>query len=95
MQIGRQFPRRTFGARIVLQAKPGLTEEWLQRVVDCRIARAAALGHETPDLPHCPLATAGVTADVESTGDGFAIEVRAEDPETAAEIVRRAELLQR
>lgn len=78
------------GATIVFRAVPGLTAEWFQRLVDCHIARNAALGHGAPDMAHCPLALKDVTASVTSTGDGFAVAVRSTDHATAEEILRRA-----
>lgn len=80
------------GARIVLLPAAGLTAERLQRVATCHVARAASLGHDT-EISFCPLAIKGATATVQSTGDGFAIDVSAEDPKAAAEILARAQRL--
>jgi hypothetical protein len=93
--LGRTKSTRTAGAEITFVAVPGLTAEWLQRVVDCHIARNSALGHETAstEMPYCPLTLRGVTATVRSTGDGFAVAVRADDEATSQEILRRAESL--
>lgn len=89
------FPSRVVGAQFVFGAVPGMTAEWLQRVVDCHVARNAAIGHAraSEDMPYCPLTLAGVHASVSSAGDGFAITVTADDPATAKEILRRARLL--
>lgn len=81
------------GATVVFRAVPGLTAEWLQRVVTCHLARNAVVGHDAKDMAYCPLALKDVTATVTSTGDGFAIAVRSDDPDTAKEILRRAEAL--
>lgn len=90
---GRTHLTRTVGARIVLRAVPGLTAEWLQRVLECHLARNASLGHDVPEMAYCPLVPVGVTVDVRSAGDGFAIDVRAEGEESIAEVVRRARTL--
>lgn len=89
------FPSRLVGAQIVFDAVPGMTAEWLQRVVDCHLARNAAIGHTraTEDMPYCPLTLAGVHASVSSNGNGFVIAVTADEPATAKEILRRAGLL--
>jgi hypothetical protein len=84
---------RTAGARIVLRARPAMTAEWLQRNVECYMARTSA-GPTTPDMATSPLALDGIQANVVSTGDGFAIDVTAEDRKTVQEIIRRAEALQ-
>lgn len=81
------------GAAVVFRAVPGLTVEWLQRVVDCHIARNSAMGDEATYMPYCPLALKGVTATVSPAEGGIAVEIRAEDPEAANEVLRRAEQL--
>ncbi len=90
---GRQSREVLVGATIEFRAVPELTEEWLQRLVDCHLARNAALGHEVEGMDYCPLVPAGVTANVRSVGDGFAIDVRSDEPEKAREIRRRAQAL--
>lgn len=67
-----------------------MTVPWLQRLVDCHLARNAALGHDVPEMPYCPLVPRGVSARVSAVDRGFAVDVRAEDPATAQEILRRA-----
>ncbi len=88
--VGRTRTRRTVGARVVLRAVPGLTAEWLQRVLECHLARNASLGHDVPEMSYCPLVPNGARVDVHSAGDGFAVDVRAESEEAIAEVVRRA-----
>ena len=84
---------RTVGVVVTFRAVPGMTAEWLQRVVDCHLARNSALGHEVPEMPNCPLVPRGVSARVTSTGNGFAVSIRAPDEATAHEVVARAERL--
>ncbi len=84
---------RTTGAIVTFRAVPGLTAEWLQRLIDCHLARNASLGHDVPEMPTCPLVPKGAQAKVASTGNGFAVTVRAEDPKNAAEILSRAQQL--
>ncbi len=81
---------RTTGAVVTFRAVPGLTVESLQRVVDCHLARNASLGHEVPEMANCPLVPKGAEARVSSTGTGFAVTIRSDDPITAAEIRARA-----
>jgi len=85
---------RTAGAEIVLRATPAMTAEWLQRNVDCYMARAAT-GPATPEMANSPLTLRNIDATVSSTGNGFAVSVTSEDPDTVAEIIRRAEALER
>lgn len=81
------------GGRAVFRAVPEMTVEWLQRHGDCHMARAAALGQVVPEMSYCPLMVKGAKASVSSTGDGFAVEVTADDEQTAQEIWRRVQAL--
>ena len=77
------------GARITFRAVSGMTGEWLQRVVDCHLARNAVIGNDET-MGFCPLAVPQVTASVTSTGKGFAIDVTSDDADSAQEVVKRA-----
>jgi hypothetical protein len=94
VRAGKATATRKKGARVVFRAVPGLTAEWLQREVNCHIARAASMGHSMPEMSYCPLEPKGVVATVSSTGDGFAVDVTSDDDATVAEIWRRAQALQ-
>ena len=84
---------RLEGTTITFRAMPGMTAQWLQRVVDCHIARNASLGHDVPEMLYCPLVPKNVTAMVTATDKGFAVAVRSKDAEVAREILRRANAL--
>lgn len=90
-KVGRTTVARDAGATVVFRAAPGLTAEWLQRIVDCHLARNAAVGHDMPEMSYCPLVPRGAQAKVHSVGNGFAVDVRSDDSATAAEIWRRAQ----
>jgi hypothetical protein len=90
---GRTTSGRHVGVIVTFRALPGMTAEWLQRVVECHIARNSALGHTVPEMDYCPLVPNGVTARVTSTGDGFAVAIRTDDEAILREIERRAALL--
>ncbi|MEO8181495.1 MAG: hypothetical protein ABI895_21880 [Deltaproteobacteria bacterium] len=92
---GKTLSNRTAGTEIVFRAVPGMTAEWLQRLVDCHLARNSAIGHQaaSADMPYCPLTVRGAQASVRSVGDGFAVTIRSEDYATSAEISRRSESL--
>jgi hypothetical protein len=84
---------RTVGVVVAFRAVPGLTTEWFQHLINCHLARIAALGHVVPEMPNCPLVPKGVTAQVTSAGDGFAVAVRSDDPAVVQEIIGRAQRL--
>ncbi len=85
--------KRTAGAIVTFRAVPGMTAEWLQREVDCHLARNASLGHVVPEMPTCPLAPNGAQARVTSTGNGFAVTIRSDDDGAAQDILARAQRL--
>jgi hypothetical protein len=85
--------QRTIGASVGFRAVPGMTAQWLQRLVDCHLARNAALGHDVPEMKYCPLVPKGVTATVRATDDGFVVEIRGDTAATVQEVQRRAQLL--
>ena len=89
------FVERVAGLQVVFRATPGLSAEWLQRVVDCHLARNAVIGHEAAahEMDYCPLTLRGVAARVSSTGDGFAISIRSNDQKVVEELRRRGRAL--
>jgi hypothetical protein len=93
IKAGKSTTQKEVGVTVVFRAVPGMTAEWLQRGVDCHLARAAAMGHQMPEMDYCPLMSKGAKAKVTSTGSGFAINVFAEDAAAVAEIKKRAAAL--
>jgi len=81
------------GAVVTFKPVPGISPAWLQRVVDCHLARNAALGHDVPEMPDCPLVPKGASATVVSAGKALTVEIRADNPAAAAEILARARRL--
>jgi hypothetical protein len=93
-EVGRpQVRGRVIGSHIVFRAVPGMTKEWLQREVDCHLARNQVVGESDQSMSFCPLAVAHVSASVSSTGNGFAVDVTSRDPDSIKEVVRRAQAL--
>jgi hypothetical protein len=81
------------GARVTFRAVPGLSGEWLQRVVDCHLARNAVVGSSDSTMSYCPLAVPHATASVVSTRGGFAVEITSDDPGSVLEIIKRCKAL--
>lgn len=90
--LGHSTSEHLVGATVVFRAVRGMTAEWLQREIDCHLARNDAVGHDMPEMPSCPLVPA-LSAHARSTGDGFAVDIRGSDEAAAREILRRAESL--
>ena len=81
------------GVRVFFAARPGMTAEWLQRVVDCHMARNAVMHYQMSEMEHCPLNIRGATAQVTSTGNGFAVSVVSTDSAVARKIQSQARAL--
>lgn len=62
--VNKMASPRLVGASVRFRPVPGLTRERLQQIVDCHLARNAALGHDSSRMPDCPLVPAGVRATV-------------------------------
>jgi len=85
--------KRMVGATVTFRAVPGMTAEWVQREVNCHLARNLSLGNVVPEMPNCPLVPKGAQARVTSTGNGFAVSIRSDNESTAREILARAQRL--
>ena len=93
IQSGKQTSKQLAGATVTFRAVPMLTTEWLQHEVNCHLARAAAVGFDMPEMNYCPLMLKGVQATVSAAGDSFLVQVVSDDPNTAKEILSRAQAL--
>jgi len=81
------------GAVVVFKHVPTLTAAYLQRIIDCHIARNDALGHDVPEMSYCPLVPRDVTATVTPVHDGFAVTIESTDDGAVREVQSRAEAL--
>jgi len=68
---------------------PKTTSAGLQQLVDCHLARNAAMGFEMEEMDYCPLGVAGVSAAVVETDAGLDIQLVADDEQARAEVARR------
>lgn len=81
------------GASVTFKALPGMTAEWLQRVVDCHLARNAVVGDSDGVMSYCPLAVPHVSAQVRSAGNGFEVDIRSDDKGSVKEVIKRVQAL--
>jgi hypothetical protein len=72
------------GADVFVPAQPGLTQEWLQRVVSSQIAAGA-----------CDFGVQDVKVSVLSAGGGFSVRLSGNDRKDAGVILQHAQLLTR
>ncbi len=88
---GKQAVKRQSGSRIVFRAVHGLTEEWLQRLVACRLAVAKALNYEASSVKDDVLAIRGIRVKVRASGPTFVVDIEADDAASVSEIRRRVQ----
>src|SRR6478609_5175145 len=85
---GRSSSLHLVGARVLVEAAPGLTAEWLQLSIQRHMTQMGSSG-----MKNCALDAKDVTVRVKSAGAGFAVEISGKDATQAQEILRRAKLL--
>lgn len=68
------------GAEVIVPAQPGLTREWLQRVLSYQVAAG-----------ECDFGTPAATVSVLPAGGAFSVRISGTDDRTAGEILRRAQ----
>ena len=84
---------RMAGAVVVVRAKPGMTAQWLNRIIDCHVAADNALGPQSAESADWPLVPVGASARATPTDTGFAVAIQSNDSTEAQEILRRAKAL--
>src|SRR5262245_31617213 len=78
--MGYTTYRQFRGAELFVPAQPGLTPEWLQRVLSYEIATGA-----------CDFGARDAAVGVLSNGGGFSVRVSSNDERTAGQILRHAQ----
>ena len=77
------------GATLYVAATPGLTTEWLGRMIECHAAQAAGGTADRPD----PLAVGPAKVDVFATRDGFGVTIRGSDLDAGRAILQQSKAL--
>jgi len=88
-RYGRGTVERLAGARVFVQAEPGLTAEWLQLTLQRHLASMNG------SMANCPLDAKDVQVKVVSAGPGFSVQITGKNAAQGQEILRRAQLLVR
>jgi hypothetical protein len=78
------------GVAVDLRAEPGMTQQWLGRLVACHMAHVAVVGQ---DSQPSPLSVANAQASVSSTGVGFRVTVTSHDRDIARSVVNKGQEL--
>ncbi|HEX2671001.1 MAG TPA: hypothetical protein VHM25_09015 [Polyangiaceae bacterium] len=88
-RYGRGTVERLAGARVFVQAEPGLTAEWLQLSLQRHLAGMNGA------MANCALDAKDVQVKVVSAGPGFSVQITGKSAAQGQEILRRAQLLVR
>jgi hypothetical protein len=81
---------RVTGVSILVRGVPGMTGDYLARLVDCHLARNAAMGFAMREMAFDPLNVKGAKASIEAFGGDFRVTLKADDEAAAREIAARA-----
>ena len=90
--VTTEGPRVT-GVSILVRGVPGMSWDYLARMVDCHLARNAAMGFPLDGLSFDPLNVKGAVVKVEKFAGDFRLTITAEDEAIARKIAARATAL--
>jgi hypothetical protein len=84
------------GAIVIFREVPGLSAVGLQKIMDCHLARNAALGYNARELAYCPLNVnplgfKKLKVTVVQRPEGLAVKLRSDDEGVGREILQRAQ----
>jgi hypothetical protein len=79
------------GAIIYVRAMPGITEEYMTRLLQCHALAPAPCSAKG----RCPFALHGIHVSTMPLPTGFAVSIESQDPDIADEILRRSQELRR
>jgi hypothetical protein len=82
-------PERAAGIAVYVRAEPGLTEQWLGRVLECHLAHVAVVGAAGSS----PLAVEDAKVSVSSTPAGFRVTITSKDSDTVRALVQKGQIL--
>jgi hypothetical protein len=91
----RPYPKQMLqpaGVAIYVRATPGMTEQWLSRVLECHMAHEATAMASTSDR-HDPFLVEDARVALSPTSDGFRITITTKDVGAAREIIDRARVV--
>jgi hypothetical protein len=91
----RVFPKASpqpFGIAVYLRATPGVTEQWISRIIQCHLAHYAVVGVAAAD-EWCPLLVNKAKIAVSSTPVGFRIEITSPDIAIARVVIAKGQAL--
>jgi hypothetical protein len=85
-------PPQPVGVAVYVRAAPGVTEQWVGRVIDCHLAHRALVGDRLPDRDS-PLFAENATIHVSSTPTAFRVAIRSLDLDVARSVIEKGNRL--
>ncbi len=85
-------PLRPFGIAVTVRATPGLTEQWIGRVIQCHLAHHEVVG-SLANSETSPLLVNGVRIKVSSTSVGFKVSITTPDFDAAQAVIEKGRAL--
>jgi hypothetical protein len=79
------------GVAIDMRSEPGMTEQWLSRVLECHLAHQAVVGRMA--YGSSPLSQYGTKVTVTSTETGFRVVITSADIDVARSVIAKGEAL--
>jgi hypothetical protein len=87
-----QAPLQPAGVAVYLRATPGITEQWIGRVIECHLAHRLVVGDGVAEQT-CPLTLDDTRVGVSSTPTGFRVAVTSKDITVARSLIDRCQAL--
>jgi hypothetical protein len=91
-KIYPKAPPQPVGAAVYLRATPGMTEQYLGRVIECHLAHRALVGENVPDRDS-PLYADKATISVSSTATAFRVSIKSLRGDVARSVIESANKL--
>jgi len=85
-------PAEPAGVAVYLRGTPGVTEQWIGRVIQCHLAHKAVMGDRIAEQA-CPLSLDGTRVDLASTHSGFRVSITTKDISLARSLIDRCQSL--
>jgi hypothetical protein len=80
------------GVAIYLRTAPGMTEQWIGRVIECHLAHQAVVGTRLAEQA-CPLSVEDARIGLSSTPTGFRVSITSKDVTVARSLIDRCHAL--
>jgi len=91
-RVNTKAPLLPVGVAVYIRATPGMTEQWVGRVIECHLAHRAVVGTRVAEQA-CPLSIDDARVDLSSTHTGFRVSITSKDLSVARSVIDRCHAL--